>query len=100
MVVLHALGTVTHTVQAGELEWSQTHPAAKWLLKQPVDWLATDDSYALPALKSFAGADWQTKPMICVGKETERKAIELGWHVFSLEQLEQTSLEREKTVSC
>ena len=100
MVVLHALGTVTHTVQAGELEWNKTHPAAKWLLQQPVDWLATDDSYDLPALKSFAGADWQTKPMICVGKETERKAIELGWHVFSLEQLEQTSLEPEKTVSC
>ncbi|GED69136.1 hypothetical protein BRE01_28380 [Brevibacillus reuszeri] len=100
MVVLHSLGTVTHTVQAGELEWDQKHPAATWLVNYPVDWLATEDSYDLPALQSIAGAEWQTKPILCIGHEAETRAREMGWNVVTLEQIELTAPEPEKVVFC
>lgn len=83
MVILHAQGTMTHSVQAGTVEWNPAHPTAKWMEKRPVDWLATDDSYALPALTVFAGENWQAKPLICASADVEEKAREMGWQVVT-----------------
>lgn len=78
-VVLHSQGTAMHVVQAGVLEWDRTHPAASWLSDGRVDWVATDDPYALPALAAFFGGGWETRPIVCVGSETAVRAKEMGW---------------------
>ncbi|KQL45599.1 uroporphyrin-III methyltransferase [Brevibacillus choshinensis] len=78
-VILHAQGSVTHTVQAGGLEWDPSHPLAKWFASDSFDWIATDDPNTLSALTQFAGLDWRKKRLLCVGTETITRAKELGW---------------------
>jgi uroporphyrinogen III methyltransferase/synthase len=78
-VVVHSNGAVTNTVQAGSFEWDRSHPAAAWLAERSCDFLAADDVTVLSALSAFAGSDWRTKPILCVGNETEKSAKMLGW---------------------
>lgn len=78
-VVVHSNGAVTNTVQAGSFEWDRSHPAAAWLAERPYDFLAAEDVTVLSAFSAFAGSDWSTKPILCVGNETEKSAKMLGW---------------------
>ena len=78
-VVLHAQGTALHMVQAGVVEWDRVHPVAALLAERPIDWLAADDPYVLPALAEFAGSSWENKTILCIGNETAIRAREMGW---------------------
>lgn len=76
---LQAKEHTTQTIQAGGLEWNVAHPAAKWFAGRSFDWIATDEPHALPALAQFAGEDWSSKRLLCVGEETIARARQLGW---------------------
>ncbi|MFD2370781.1 uroporphyrinogen-III C-methyltransferase [Brevibacillus sp. GCM10020057] len=74
-----APGIAIHRVQAGVVDWDETHPAAEWFAPDSFDWIATDDPDALAPLSRFAGADWRMRRILCAGADTIRRAKEMGW---------------------
>ena len=69
----------TLVLSLGRLSWDDTHPAARLLASQPVDWLAASDPDHLDGLAKFVGDGWQERPLFCSDVQTAQRAQEMGW---------------------